>query len=54
MQTPTVMQIPTDECAVTDQQIFQALNLCLPGLEQVKTSFEAHDLAQAKKHLNQP
>lgn len=53
MQTPTVMQIPTDECAVTDQQIFQALNLCLPGLEQVKTSFEAHDLAQAKKHLIQ-
>ena len=47
------MQIPIDERAITDSQVFQALDLDYPGLEQVKVHFEKGDLAQAKRCLLQ-
>lgn len=45
------MQIPVDECTITDSQVFQALNLDFPGLEEVKKSYFKGELTQAKKHL---
>ncbi len=47
------MQIPIDERAIADSQVFQALDLNHPGLEQVKSHFEKGDLARAKRCLLQ-
>ena len=43
--------IPMDEKAVSDQDVFSALNLSMPGLRKVKDALAQNDLALAKKEL---
>lgn len=46
-----MMYIPTDERSITDEQVLNAFDLDLPGLEEVKRAFDSKDLAGAKSHL---
>lgn len=46
-----MITIPTDERTITDQQVFDALNLDYPGLNTVKEALEAGNIPEAKKQL---
>lgn len=43
--------IPTDERTITDEQVFSAFDLSYPGLQEVKSAWEAGDTDTAKKAL---
>lgn len=46
-----MLNLPLDESRIRDEEVFQALNLDHPGLEDVRTAWLVQDLPQAKKAL---